>query len=163
MQYIDNYNYMKQQEDNIEDQFEQLVELIKHNQNIDSYQIYKQIRQNIYKQIKINQLAITKILNDLIQIKLHNDKKFDIISTFVANPLLSFQQLSSIFGYTRQRLYQIIAEEAENYIWLKNLLIIKGNEDKKNQNNRSKKIINTKFKTKIRKQLKDKYSQMELF
>ena len=29
MQYIDNYNYMKQQEDNIEDQFEQLVELIK--------------------------------------------------------------------------------------------------------------------------------------
>ena len=135
LKYLDNYKYSSADSSTIDTQIDELKELIA--KGGDAYDIYKSIRQYIYKQIKIEQLAITKILNDLIQIRQQSQPGFIVVMAFTANPLLSYKQLAQQFGVSKQRIYAIIAEQAKKYVWIDNLLKIKGLQDSKNENNRS--------------------------
>ena len=127
--YIDNYKYSTTDKEQIDSELEQLHTQIKNGK--DAYQMYNHIRNYIYKQIKIEELAITKVLNDLLQIKSISDKDFVIITFFVANPMLSYSDIASEYGLTKQRIHQIVNEYATTYTWLNNLIKIKGSEDAK--------------------------------
>lgn len=127
--YIDNYKYSTTDKEQIDSELEQLHNQIKNGK--DTYQMYSHIRNYIYKQIKIDELAITKVLNDLLEIKSISDKDFVIITFFVANPMLSYSDIASEYGLTKQRIHQIVNEYATKYIWLNNLIHIKGAQDAK--------------------------------
>lgn len=127
--YIDNYKYSTTDREQIDSELEELYTQIKHGK--DTYQMYSQIRNYIYKEIKIEELAITKVLNDLLEIKSISDKDFVIITFFVANPMLSYSDIASEYGLTKQRIHQIVNEYATKYTWLNNLIKIKGAEDVK--------------------------------
>lgn len=127
--YIDNYKYSIADKEQIDTELEKLHTQIKNGK--DTYQMYNHIRNYIYKQIKIDELAITKVLNDLLQIKSISDKDFVIITFFVANPMLSYNDIASEYGLTKQRIHQIVNEYADRFIWLKNLIAIKGEQDSK--------------------------------
>lgn len=128
--YIEGYKYSTSDRQKIDEELQQLHHQIKNNGK-GIYQMYQQIRSYIYKQIKIDQLAVTKILNDLLQIKMQNDKAFVIITFFVANPMLSYSQIATEYGLTKQRIHQIVNQYADRFRWLKNLITIKGEEDSK--------------------------------
>lgn len=128
--YIEGYKYSTADKQKIDEELRQLQNDIKNNGK-DTYQMYQQIRHYIYKQIKIEELAVTKILNDLLEIKLENDKAFVIIAFFVANPMLSYSQIATEYGLTKQRIHQIVNQYADRFTWLKNLIAIKGEEDSK--------------------------------
>lgn len=160
LEYRDNYKYSSADRQDIDGELEQLYHAIKDNR-ADSYSLYKQIRHYIYKQIKIDELAITKILNDLIQIRSESEVSYIVIMFFVANPLLSYSEIGQEFDISKQRVYSIIKEYADKYVWLSNLLKIKGYEDSKNENNRS--IQFTHKPIKKCNKFYNPYEQMELF
>lgn len=160
LQYRDNYKYSSADREDIDAELQELYLSIKDNRS-DSYSLYKQIRHYIYKEIKIDQLAITKILNDLMQIRNESEVSYIVIMFFTANPLLSYSQIGEQFDISKQRVYSIIKEYADKYVWLANLLKIKGYEDSKNENNRS-----IQFSHKAVKKCNkfyNPYEQMELF
>lgn len=64
LSYIDSYQYSKAERENIDQELEELYSELK--AGVDVYSLYNQIRQYIYREIKIEELAITKILNDLL-------------------------------------------------------------------------------------------------
>lgn len=151
LEYRDNINYMTSQATSIDDELMQLQELCK--KGISDYELYQQIRNYIYHQIKINELAVTIIVDDLQELREKNPKIADIISYVIIHNTDSYQQIAEQFGCSKQYIYQLIQKYANDYVWLDNLLIIKGIEDSKNQNNRSIFFNNSK-KTKKAKQPK---------
>ena len=162
LNYIDNYKYSKADENTLDQQLSELRQLLTSN-NADSFALYSQIRQKIYKEIKIEQLAITRILNDLIEVKTQSQPCFIVLLAFTANPLLSYKEIADQLGITKQRVYYVVSEYAKRYKWLENLLKIKGCQDAKNENNRSVfyKPLNKKIASKVGK--KCFIEQMELF
>ena len=153
LEYRQNINYCVSAEQNIDQQLAQLNTLCKH--GISDYQLYQQIRRYIYRQIKIKQLAVTRILNDLLQIRKKNDKIANIIEYFVANNNLSYSEVAQQFGCSKQYIHQTLAKYCKDYYWLNNLYLVKGAEDSKNQNNRTKFFSGNK---KV-----DLFEQMEMF
>lgn len=135
LQYIDNYKYSSASDETLDSELAELRQLLI--QNDDCFELYQSIRNNIYKEIKIDELAVTRILNDLIQIKAKSESSFIVLLAFTANPLLSYAEIAKQFNITKQRVYNIVSEYAKKYVWLSNLIQIKGKEDCKNQNNRS--------------------------
>ena len=155
LEYRQNINYYSSQGYNINEQLEQLATLLKYKDSADVEQLYDKIRSYVYRQIKIEQLAVTRILNDLLQIRKKNDKIANIIEYFVANNNLSYSEVAQQFGCSKQYIHQTLAKYCKDYYWLNNLYLVKGAEDSKNQNNR------TKFFSGNRKV--DLFEQLEMF
>lgn len=55
----------------------------------------------------------------------------------VCNNDLSYKDIADWFGFSKQYIHQTIQHYAAQYNWLHNLMIIKGLQDAKNENNRS--------------------------
>lgn len=135
LEYRQNINYMQQDNYSIDQQIEQLHELC--SKGISDYQLYQQIRSYIYKQIKIKELAITIILNDIRSIREYNHNAANIIEFFIIHNDYSYKDIADQFGCSKQYIHQVMQKYSQQYIWLDNLIRIKGIEDSKNQNNRS--------------------------
>lgn len=136
LQYMDNVNYMIPQQDRLQDDLEQLRYNI--NSNSDQIkQLYSMIRNQIYRQIKIEQLAVTIVLNDLHELRKTKPKTADLIEYYIANNTASYRQIAEQFGCTKQNVHLIIKNYSKNYPWLYNLMKIKGQMDSKNENNRT--------------------------
>ena len=120
---LDNYNYSQQRQSTIDEELTQLVELCK-----DGYKeedVYEYIRSRIYKQIKIEELAVTRVLQDLLLIREQSNRAFQVLSFFICNSHLSFQQISEVFGCTKQNIHSLLGRYAKQLPWLDNLLKIK--------------------------------------
>lgn len=128
----------------IDQQLSQLNELC--SKGVTDYQLYQQIRAYIYKEIKIKELAVTLILDDLRKIRYYNIKAANIIQFYVINNDYSYLDIADYFGCSKQYIHQVMQKYSEQYIWLKNLMRIKGDQDSKNQNNRSIKFQNNRKK-----------------
>lgn len=135
LEYRQNINYSISNSCNIDQELAQLNTLCK--RNISDYQLYQQIRSYIYKEIKIKELAITKILNDLSEIRKKSVKASLIIEAFICHNDKSYSQIASEFNCSKQSIHQTIQKYSVDYIWLSNLIKIKGAEDSKNENNRT--------------------------
>lgn len=142
LEYRQNIQYAVSSGYNIDQQLEELKTLCK--KGIDDYQLYKQIRSYVYRQIKIKELAVTKILNDLFEIRKKSDKAANIIEYFIANNNMSYSQVAYQFNCSKQYIHQTLKKYCKDYYWLQNLYIVKGYEDSKNQNNRTKFFSGTK-------------------
>lgn len=135
LQYKDELNYSLSTNYNIDQQLAELHELCK--KKITDYRLYQQIRSFIYKQLKINELAVTKILNDLIELRKKKPKVALLIQFFISNNQLSYKEIAYEFNCSKQYVYQCLDYYSKEYIWLRNLIRIKGDSDSKNQCNRT--------------------------
>lgn len=135
LQYRENVNYMVSDNNSIDDQLKQLNQLC--SKGISDYQLYEAIRNYIYKEIKIKQLAVTLILDDLMKIRQYNPTGANIISFFITHNDFSYKDVADWFGCSKQYIHQLMQKYSQQYIWLDNLIKIKGAEDSKNENNRS--------------------------
>lgn len=136
LQFLDNVNYMLPQQDRLEYDLEQLRYSINSNSE-QVKELYALIRNQIYRQIKIEQLAVTIVLNDLHELRKVKPKTADLIEYYVANNTASYRQIAEQFGCTKQNVHMIIKNYSKNYPWLYNLMKIKGQMDSKNENNRT--------------------------
>lgn len=136
LQYRENISYYSSQGYNLEQQLAELRQLLHYEDEEEIQIIYQQIRKFIYREIKINELAVTRILNDLHQIRKSNRQIADVLEYFIANNTMSYKQIGEEFGCSKQNIDQIIKHYANQFIWLKNLVACKGAQDSKNENNR---------------------------
>lgn len=135
LQYIDNVNYSSSNSYSIDCELAELNTLCK--RSITDYELYQQIRAYIYREIKIKELAITKVLKDLAEIRKKSVKASLIIQAFICHNDRSYSQIASEFNCSKQSIHQTIQKYSADYIWLQNLIKIKGAEDSKNENNRT--------------------------
>lgn len=135
MEYRENINYYQSPPYQIQDQLQELNTLC--SKGITDDELYKQIRSYIYKQIKINQLAITRILPDLLQIKSYSDRAFEIICFFILYNNVSYKDMADNLDCSRQLVYQTLKRYVPKYQWLTTLMKLKGDQDCKNEINRS--------------------------
>ena len=75
LEYRENINYSRDDEYNIDQELDQLIELLK--DGIKDYDIYDAIRQFIYREIKIKELAVTIILSDLHELRKTRPRTLD--------------------------------------------------------------------------------------
>lgn len=137
MQYKDELKYMDRQQ-TIEEELEDLRNALKFkNATQDVIDLYTSIKKKILREVVISELAITIILQDLINIRKANVKAQEIITYFILHSDYSYQDIASYFACSRQNVYQLLKQYADKYSWLNNLMLIKGLEDKRNENNRS--------------------------
>lgn len=136
LQYRDGYNYGQCGTSYcIDDQLEQLRSLLLDGYN--DYALYQRIRSYCFKEIKVNELAVTVILTDLETIRKKSVRASEVITFFICNSELSYKQIGQVFGVTKQGIYDMLTRWAKEYRWLANLLIMKGNQFCKNENNRT--------------------------
>lgn len=77
------------------------------------------------------------MLNDLHQLRKIKPKTADVIEFYIANNTSSYKEIASEFGCSKQNIHLLIKTYAKVFPWLENLLKIKGDEDAKNENNRT--------------------------
>ena len=136
LQYIQNVNYIEDnQQKNIDSEIESLKKLILNGGT--DYDIYLSIRQKIYREIKIDELAVTRILRDLQIIRKNKKPDADLVEYFILNSLDSYADIAEQFGVSRQAIYQRLKNLAEKFYWIQNLMEIKGFADAKNRKGRS--------------------------
>lgn len=134
LQYRQNINYFEGNYINsLDDELREFIQCIK--SGLQDYDLYMNIRNKIYKEIKIEQLAATRILRDILEIENQSKRAKDIICYFVVNNTQSYKQIAEHFNTSKQNIYQIIKRYSEDYIWIENLMKIKSYEDRKNENN----------------------------
>ena len=135
LEYRQNINYSISDTYNIDNELAELNTLCK--RSITDYELYQQIRSYIYKEIKIKELAITKILNDIAEIRKKSVKASLIIQAFICHNDKSYSEIAAQFNCSKQAIHQTIQKYSVDYIWLQNLIKIKGAQDAKNENNRT--------------------------
>ena len=135
LEYRDNINYYRERPYPIDEQLTQLNELCR--DGISDYELYRRIRAYIYKDIKINELAITRILPDLLQIKSYSDRAFQVVCCFILYSPNSYKQMAQILGCSRQLVYQTLKRYVPKYQWLTTMMKLKGDQDCKNEMNRT--------------------------
>ena len=135
LEYRENIGYSVSEAYSIDDELTELKELCQ--KGIDDFELYSQIREYIFREIKIKELAVTKILQDLMEIKKRSAKGAEIIQYFICYNDRSYSEVAADLGCSKQLIHQTVKYYADNFLWLKNLIAIKGMEDSKNENNRS--------------------------
>lgn len=135
LQYRDSYDYGLPKPYSIDEQLEQLRQLLM--AGGDDFQLYQQIRKYCFREIKITELAATIILKDLELIRSKSEKAANVITFFICNSDASYKEIGEVFGVSKQGVYDMLVRWSKEYRWLANLIIIKGNQLAKNQNNRT--------------------------
>lgn len=129
LQLLDNYNYSIATPEQIDDELTQLVELCQ--DGIKEEQLYIRIRSYVYREIKIEQLAVTRILQDLLLIRQQSQRAYQVLLYFTINNTASFADIAENFHCSKQNIHAIMKRYAPELPWLNNLLHIKSQQDGK--------------------------------
>ena len=127
LEYNDEMKQMVDQSPTLDDQLAELNELCRH--GVNDFELYDKIRSFVLHQIKIEELAVTIVLQDLLKIKTKRKHTFDRIVYFICNSDKSYQQMAEDNGCSAQTFYSTIKCHAKKIKWLDNLMKIKRAED----------------------------------
>ena len=136
LQYRQNINYFESQANSIEEQIQEFAQLLQ--AGVQDLDLYMNIRDQIYKEIKIQQLACTRVLRDILQIEKVSGRAKDVIVYFIVHNTDSYRDIAKHFNCTKQNIQQIIKKYSSEYVWLDNLRKIKGLQDAKNKKEKNK-------------------------
>jgi hypothetical protein len=123
LEYIDNYDYGRDTEPTTEALLEELAEVV----GRDEYasELYEAIYSRALHDIRTSDLAITRIMPDLLEMICHNQRKAMLVMRLLADPYASYSELGSIMGYSKQRVHVVLHELSTRYDWLERLLEIR--------------------------------------
>ena len=120
LEYIDNYDYSKHTEPTTEELLEELTEIIGRDES--ASEIYEAIYSRALHDIRTSDLAITRIMPDILELEQNNHRKAMLVMRLLADPLASYSELGEMMGYSKQRVYVVLHELAERYDWLARFL-----------------------------------------
>jgi hypothetical protein len=120
LEYIDNYDYGRNAEPTTEELLEELTEIIGRDEC--ASEIYDAIYSRALHDIRTSDLAITRIMPDLLELEQNNHRKAMLVMRLLADPFASYSELGSIMGYSKQRVHVVLHELAGRYDWLARFL-----------------------------------------
>lgn len=121
-EYIDNYDYGKH-EPTTEELCEELAEAIGRDGCV--AEIYEAIYTKALREIKTNELAITRIIPDVLELLQKNQSKALLVMRLLADPLASYSELGEMMGYSKQRVHFVLKELSKRYVWIDRLLAVR--------------------------------------
>ena len=122
-EYIDNYDYSQHSEPTTEELCEELAEAIGRDGCI--AEIYEAIYTKALREIKTNELAITRIIPDVLELLQKNQSKALLVMRLLADPLASYSELGEMMGYSKQRVHFVLKELSKRYVWIDRLLAVR--------------------------------------
>ena len=122
-EYIDNYDYSQHSEPTTEELCAELAEAIGRDGCI--AEIYEAIYTKALREIKTNELAITRIIPDVLELLQKNQSKALLVMRLLADPLASYSELGEMMGYSKQRVHFVLKELSKRYVWIDRLLAVR--------------------------------------
>lgn len=92
---------------------------------IDCEELYDEVYSEALQEIATRDLAISKILQDLILIRRESSLHADVITEATARPLSSYQEIADASGIARSSVYFILCRYAEDYTWIRGVMKIR--------------------------------------
>lgn len=123
LEYIDNYSYSQHSYPTTEGLCEELAEAIGRDECV--AEIYEAIYVRALREIKTNELAITRIIPDVLELLQKNQSKALLLMRLLADPLASYSELGEMMGYSKQRVHFVLKELAKRYTWVDRLLAVR--------------------------------------
>lgn len=123
LEYIDNYSYSQHSEPTTEKLCEELAEAIGRDGCV--AEIYEAIYTRALREIKTNELAITRIIPDVLELLQKNQSKALLVMRLLADPLASYSELGEMMGYSKQRVHFVLKELSRRYGWVDRLLAVR--------------------------------------
>ena len=123
LEYIDNYDYSRHSEPTTEELCEELAEAIGRDGCVAD--IYDAIYTRALREIKTNELAITRIIPDVLELLQKNQSKALLVMRLLADPLASYSELGEMMGYSKQRVHFVLKELSKRYGWVDRLLAVR--------------------------------------
>ena len=120
LEYIDNYDYSRHSEPTTEELCEELAEAIGRDGCV--AEIYDAIYTRALREIKTSELAITRIIPDVLELLQKNQSKALLVMRLLADPLASYSELGEMMGYSKQRVHFVLKELSRRYVWVDRLL-----------------------------------------
>lgn len=118
---------------NIDDEIAELIECLKdckgNKIDAETEEIYQAIRKIVMREIKYEELAVTKILADLQEIRKKHNVRCNMITAWIINNDMSYDDLGKMYGVSKQYIHGVIYWAAKKYKWIDNLRKIKGEEN----------------------------------
>ena len=122
LDYIENVDY-GQEGQTQQSLLEELAEAIDRDESVE--ELYEEIRAGVLRELKTSDLAITRIMPDLLRMMEWNHGKAVLVMRLLANPLASYSELGEKMGYSKQRVHVVLHEIAQDCEWLGRLLEIR--------------------------------------
>ena len=123
LEYIDNYSYSQHSEPTTEELCEELAEAIGRDGCV--AEIYEAIYTRALREIKTSELAITRIIPDVLELLQKNQSKALLVMRLLADPLASYSELGEMMGYSKQRVHFVLKELSRRYTWVDRLLAVR--------------------------------------
>lgn len=123
LEYIDNYDYSQHSEPTTEELCEELAEAIGRDGCV--AEIYEAIYTRALRDIKTSELAITRIIPDVLELLQKNQSKALLVMRLLADPLASYSELGEMMGYSKQRVHFVLKELSRRYTWVDRLLAVR--------------------------------------
>ena len=107
------------------EEFEDIVELIKNDCIRDAEALYDRIKLSCYDDINYNDLNVSVVLADLKEIEKKNIKHSKILREMLIHPAKSLSEIGDEFSLSKQRISQILMMYSENCLWLEKMKFFK--------------------------------------
>ena len=101
--------------------FEELAQLL----GAEEEAIYQEMRRKVMHEIAFQEMAVTVIMRDLIEIRHRSPRHADIIEYAVASPFCSYEELAQIGGVSKQAIFYQMRKYARSYPWIAGLIRIR--------------------------------------
>lgn len=122
LEIIDNYDY-GEREPTTEELCAELAEAIGRDGCV--AEIYEAIYTRALREIKTNELAVTRIIPDVLELLQKNQSKALLVMRLLADPLASYSELGEMMGYSKQRVHFVLKELSKRYVWVDRLLAVR--------------------------------------
>lgn len=105
----------------MQDELEELAAMTGH----EIEELYQAVRAEVMQEIAFQEMAVTVIMRDLIEIRRRSPRHADIIEYAVASPFCSYEELAHIGGVSKQAIYSTLDRMGNRYSWIMGLASIK--------------------------------------
>lgn len=105
----------------MQDELEELAAMTGH----EIEELYQAVRAEVMQEIAFQEMAVTVIMRDLIEIRRRSPRHADIIEYAVASPFCSYEELAQKGGVSKQAIFSQMRKYARSYPWIAGLVRIR--------------------------------------
>ena len=123
LEYRDNIDYGRQSNaPGIDDLAAELAAAIGRDEEV--REVYEAVRQAVLADLKYSDLAITRVVPDVLRISAKSETKALILLHLLADPFASYRELGERTGVSKARVGFVLSELSGKIGWLKDFLQI---------------------------------------
>lgn len=105
----------------MQEELEELAEMTRY----EVEELYQAVRNDVMREIAFQEMAVTTIMRDLIEIRRRAPHHADVIEYAVASPFCSYEELARVGEVSKQAIFSQMRKYARSYPWIAGLIQIR--------------------------------------